>query len=106
MNDDNDYMDYADVVLLASIEVPRCIVDPDELHNLHLLCSQDMTGFGSTMRRGSDGTLYTIPTARLFEYGQVALRYMRSKMNRHKRAKLRAEVKSMRDYAKQTVASL
>lgn len=77
-----DYIGYGDVVLLASIETPRQITDPDDLHDLHLLASQDLVSFGSTMQRGGNpDDIFTIPTAKLTEYGQVVLDYMRSKMD-------------------------
>ena len=80
-----DCLDYSDVVLLASIEVPRKITDPEDLQSLHLLASQDLISFGSTIAgevSGQESLYYTIPTAKLTKHGKVMLNYMRAKMNR------------------------
>jgi hypothetical protein len=79
--DGTNYIDYMDLVLLASIESPREITDPADLHDLNLLASQELISFGTTMYRGIQNEIFTIPTSKLTEYGQVVLKYMRSKMD-------------------------
>ena len=102
-----DYINYSGVVLLASIEVPREITDPDDLHDLHLLASQDLVSFGSTMQRGENpDDIFTIPTAKLTEYGQVVLDYMRSKMDDSSREQLLRDVTTKSESMNRELAAL
>ncbi len=91
-NEFQDYMDFSEVVLLASIETPRQITDPADLRELRLLASQGLISFGSTMKRGTGDEFFTIPTAKLTEGGKVVLTFMRSKMDEELEKTLREKV--------------
>ena len=89
-----DYMDFDEVVLLASIETPRRITDQADLRDFRILASQDMISFGSTMEKGEGDEFFTIPTAKLTEGGEVVLAFMRSKMDESSAELLREKVKA------------
>ncbi|MCK5113949.1 MAG: hypothetical protein KAR11_04225 [Phycisphaerae bacterium] len=100
-----DYIDYSDVVLLASIKKPRQITDPAELRDLRLLASQDLISFGSTMEQGQN-EIFTIPTAKLTKGGKVVLAFMLSKMKRYNKKNLRNEVREKTNSMEATLAAI
>lgn len=100
------YIDYSDVVLLASIEEPREITNPDDLHDLHLLAAQELVSFGTTMQEGKAAEFFTIPTAKLTKYGKIVLDYMRSQMGDSVKRQLKEDVKDRRNKADKVLESL
>lgn len=70
------YIDAADTVFLLSVKDARRITTSEELVGLRALAMQGMAHLGVTLKRGKQQERFTIPTARLTEYGRVVLRYM------------------------------
>ncbi len=99
-----DYMDYNEVVLLASVEKPREVYDSEEYNGLLRLASQDLvTPLTPVVKLGKNGEIYHwIQKFKLISGvageggGAVVLNFMRSKMTRREKLKLKEDVNEIR----------
>jgi hypothetical protein len=87
------YIDQSDAVILFSLQKPRRIVLEEDLEDIRLLSSQELTTTGLTMAHSLDKN-YSIPTASLTEYGMVVVNYTKSRMSQEDKTEMNHLVES------------